>query len=343
MSTNVKLLGRHSPNLYAPTNVGMISIRTKQDNQIKRLNSIDKGATDLHISLKNLLYLLPRHILTEFEMEVAIDHSTGNMMRSAKKSSTILILRELVRPSRIVMATATHGWEMLLVRHSIRLIFSKVLSGFLTICLSFPGRKRQPLPPQSERFKEVAAGPPAPSLPAPRHVTNGPLSSVAPSGPRRLPPREVNPIDSVQQGRVHANSQRKDFEDMRGQVGNSSQTRAFETKAGFAEGKHYEERGRPKQWDRERERTFPADLPTGPRAMDLDAEPPIFVRRGRSPMRQPRDASPPSHLPTSGPRYPDRRDHFASGGLKHSFNATDRAYREQDRQGGPRLGEVGVG
>ncbi|KAF8531376.1 hypothetical protein JB92DRAFT_103742 [Gautieria morchelliformis] len=204
-----------------------------------------------------------------------------------------------------------------------------------------PRRKRQPLPPQSERFKEVAAGPPAPTLPPPRHVTNGPLPSVTPSGPRRLPPREVNPIDSVQQGSVRAISQRKDFEDIRGQVGNSSQTRAFETNVGFAEGKHYEERGRPRQWDRERERAFPAELPTGPRAMDLDAEPPVFARRGRSPMRQHRDAyedaSPPPHLPTSGPRHSDRREHFASGGLKHSFTATDRAHREQ--QGRSRLAE----
>ena len=188
----------------------------------------------------------------------------------------------------------------------------------------------------------MAAGPPGPQPPPSRNVPNSPLPSATPSGPRRLPNRESNAIDYAQQGRVRSTAQRKEFEETRPQMGINFQARVFEMNDNFAEGKHYEERGRAKQWDRERDRTLPAELPTGPRAMDLDAEPPMFSRRGRSPLPERTARSPPPHFPTIGPRKSDRRDHLAFGGLRHFTNVPDRSQREPDRQGGRRVGEVRV-
>jgi hypothetical protein len=206
---------------------------------------------------------------------------------------------------------------------------------------SISGRKRQPLPPQSERFKEVAAAPPAPP---PSQISNSSLPLATPSGPRRLSTLEANHSDVVQQpGRGRPPVQRNNFEDTRGQMGNNSQGTHFEINDRFVEGQPYEERGRPRQWERERDKAFPAELPTGPRAMDHDAEPPRFIRRGRSPPRQRAERSPPSHFATSRPHEFDRRDPLGSGGFGHSFGGTDRAYRDQDRQSGSRVGEVCAG
>lgn len=202
------------------------------------------------------------------------------------------------------------------------------------------GRKRQPLPPQSERFKEVAAGPPATIS----HLSNSRPPLATPSGPRRLSTREANYPDAPQQpGRGRPPVQRIDFEDARDQMSNNSQARQFEMNDNFVEGKPYEGRLKPRQWDREREKTFPAELPTGPRAMDHDAEPPRFSRRDRSPPRQHSERSPPPHFITNGPHKSDRRDHLGSVGFGHSFGGADRPYREPDRQSGSRAGEVCAG
>lgn len=108
----------------------------------------------------------------------------------------------------------------------------------------------------------------------------------------------------------------------------------------FSEGKHYDERGRARQWEREKDKSLSAELPTGPRAMDLDAEPPMFSRRGRSPPLERTGRSPPSHFPINGPRKSDRRDHLAPSELRFSTNAPDRSQRERDYQSGRRVGEV---
>lgn len=187
----------------------------------------------------------------------------------------------------------------------------------------------------------MAIAPTAPPPPS-HNIPNSPLPSATPSGPRRLPIREANLPDSVQQARGRPSNQMNDFEDPRRPINNNLQIRQFEMNDNFGEGQRHEERNRQRRWDHEKERPFPAELPTGPRAMDLDSEPPRFIRRARSPppLRQHRTDRSPPHFATNGPHKSDRRDHLASGGFRHGFDADDRAHREHDRQSGIRVGEV---
>ncbi|KAF8506288.1 hypothetical protein BU17DRAFT_100885 [Hysterangium stoloniferum] len=211
--------------------------------------------------------------------------------------------------------------------------------------------KRDPLPPQSERYKEMASTTSAPPLPAPpappRQVVNGTGPPVAPSAPRQeLLSKGPNLADFVQGARLppppppqlFPPPPRRDFEDTRVAMRPDLRPPPPERSERSSESL-FEERRRGKQWDREadrdreperaRDRPFHTDLPIGPRAMDSESEPSTFNRRGRSPPREQRSLGP-------GPR-----SHQLRGGddLKRSFNNLERGFKEQDRSAGPRGGD----
>ncbi|KAF8581291.1 hypothetical protein K439DRAFT_229614 [Ramaria rubella] len=193
----------------------------------------------------------------------------------------------------------------------------------------------------------MAAGPPTPPVPPPRHGSDGSPSVAVPSGPRRaLPNREGDPPDLTPQGRESVQSRvsrssapsRHDIEDTRVSMGHHPPTRFFEINDGSGEGKYHDERGRGRPWDRDRERPFPTDLPTGPRAMDHGFVSPILPRRVRSPPRQQRSERSPPHFQTDDPRKSDQHEERPLAGPSRPY-LPDRAFVEQERQRG---GDSGV-
>ena len=101
----------------------MTSTQTKRGIEITRPVPITRHAIDLHINIQSLLlYSLPSHMLTDFEMGVATEivldkmNMIGKMMRSGKNFLTYLILRKLIGLTPISTLTLIHAAKKLLVR-----------------------------------------------------------------------------------------------------------------------------------------------------------------------------------------------------------------------------------
>ncbi|KAF8577200.1 hypothetical protein K439DRAFT_569578 [Ramaria rubella] len=111
-------------------------------------------------------------------------------------------------------------------------------------------------------------------------------------------------------------------------MGHHLPTRFFEINDGSGEGKYHNKRGCGRPWDRDRERPFVADLPTGPRAIGF--VPPILPRRVRSPPCQRRLER---SFQTDDPRKSDRHAERPLAGPSWPY-FFDRAFVEQERQRG---------
>lgn len=170
-------------------------------------------------------------------------------------------------------------------------------------------RKRAPLPPQEDRFKEVTtSGPPPVGFPR-----NGPSREGAalPDPPQHLPPPP---------------SVKREMNDPRGPRGPGHSPRFHPSD--IPSSNRYYDRDRATR-DRDRERNPPPDLSGPTRGIK---EPAGFDRRGPPP-----DRSPPMLIPSDAYRAREAREERMSVTHPRSFNNADRGPSQQSRSAGPRM------